>query len=114
MSDINLQEKIQELQILEQNLQAILSQKQSTQIEINECDNALAEIEKSPQEIYRVVGNIMLRSSKEDTKAFLDDKKKILELRINSIEKQEKLLNNKANDLQKEITSSISKKDKTE
>ena len=41
----NLQEEIMQLQILEQNLQNILIQKQNFQIQLNETENALKELE---------------------------------------------------------------------
>ena len=47
------QNKLQELQILEQNLQSVLMQKQTFQIELAESQGALEELEKSGEDILR-------------------------------------------------------------
>ena len=100
--------KIQELQILEQNLQALSIQKQTFQIELTEVLNALSDLKKSGEEVYKIVGSLMVRSNKADLASDLEEKKKIFELRISSIEKQEKLLEEKAEKLKKEITNFVS------
>ena len=56
--------KIQELQILEQNLQNLIMQKQSVQIELNESLNALEELKISDDEVYKVLGGIMIKADK--------------------------------------------------
>jgi len=58
------QEKIQDLQLSEQALQNILLQKQAFQLELNETDAALHEVEKAKDEVYKIVGQIMLKSEK--------------------------------------------------
>ena len=77
-------EKIQEMQILEQRLQNILVQKQSFQMEFSETEGALEEIEKS-EDVFKIVGNIMLKSDKNSGKAELADKTALLDMRIKSL-----------------------------
>ena len=107
--DEETSKKIQELQIIEQNIQASLVQKQTLQLEHNEVKNALEELEKSGDEVYKVVGGIMIKSDKNSLKKDLEEKKKIIDLKLNSIEKQEKLVDQKAGELRKEINESVSK-----
>ena len=102
-------EKLQELQILEQNLSAFISQKQTSQIELNEVENALNEINNSPNELYKIVGNIMVKANPVDLKKELDEKKKILSLRVSSLEKQERIIEQKSSELRDELTSSAEK-----
>ena len=104
------QEKIQHLQILEQNLQAILMQKQTMQVELNEIVNALDELSKSTDEVYRILGGIMVKSDKKTLSNSLEEQKKLLNLRLQSLEKQEKSLEEKSHALQQEIQKSIAKK----
>ena len=85
-------EKIQELQILEQTLQNLLAQKQAFQMEFSETDSALKEIEKSGDEVFKIVGQIMLKVGKDKMKEDLLGKEKILELRLKTIERQENTL----------------------
>jgi len=105
--DAETQKKIQELQILEQNLQALMSQKQVFQLELNETLNALEEVKKADSEIYKVTGSIMLKSNKDTIMKELEEKKRILELRANSIEKQEKLLESRAEELKEEAKKAL-------
>ena len=107
--DAETTKKIQELQILEQNLQALLMQKQAFQIELNETLNAIKEVEKSSDEIYKIVGGVMLKSEKSKISNELDEKKKIIELRISSIEKQEALIEKRSDELKKEINKILTK-----
>jgi prefoldin beta subunit len=102
--------KIQELQILEQNLQNLLMQKQTVQIELNEIVSALNDLKKTEDEVYKVIGGVMIRSNKADLLKELSEKQKILELRISSVEKQEKILEEKTGKLRKELTETLTKK----
>ena len=88
--DEETQKEIQELQILEQNLQAILMQKQAFQVELNETENALTEIAKSNDEVFKIIGNIMIKSGKKKIEEELKKKSELLSLRLKSIENQEK------------------------
>ncbi|HIG51854.1 TPA: prefoldin subunit beta [Candidatus Pacearchaeota archaeon] len=106
--DIN-QQKIQEAQMLEQSMNSLLMQRQAFNLELNETLNALEEVKKTDDEIYKLSGSIMLKADKEKVKKELEDKKKILELRLESIEKQEKLLEKKVIEFKEE--SSKEKKD---
>lgn len=100
--------KIQELQILEQNLQNLLMQKQTFQIDLNEVASALSDLKKSDDEVYKIVGGLMIRSDKTSLTSDLEEKKRILELRISSMEKQEKILDEKAEKFKKELSDFVS------
>jgi len=84
--------KIQELQILEQNLQNLAMQKQAFQLELNEIINALSELKETKDDVYKIVGSIMIKSKKEALDKDLNSKKDIIDLRIKNIEKQEETL----------------------
>lgn len=101
-------EKIQELQMLEQNLQSYSQQKQSFQAQNLEIDSALKELENTDN-AYKIVGSIMVSSSKEKLKKELEEKKSLVEVRIKSIEKQESNLKEKFDNLHKEVLKSMEK-----
>ena len=82
-----VQEKIRQLQMLEQALQQLLMQKQTFQLQLMETESALKEIQNT-QEAYKIVGNIMVLAKKEDLEKELKEKKETTELRISSLEKQ--------------------------
>ena len=110
MTSENNSKNLRELQILEHTLQQVLMQKQTLDLERSEILNALRELEKSSEEVYRVIGQVMLRSDKLTLKKELEEKKKIVELRISAVDKQETLIEMKASELQKNLSSISSEK----
>ncbi len=108
----NTEDKIAQLQMLEQNIQNFLLQKQTFQSQLLEVDNALEELEKTKGQAYKIVGAIMISSEKEDLKKELDGKKEILDLRIKTIEKQENNLRDRASKIQSEVLEDIKTKEK--
>ena len=100
--------KIAKLQMMEQNLQSINLQKQTFQSQLLEIENALNEL-VNVKEAYKIVGQIMIASKKEYLEKELDQKKEILDLRVKSLDKQEKDLKDKASSLQSEILKSLNK-----
>ena len=87
----------QDLRLLEEKTRqyALISrQRQELERELLETNNALAEIEKLPDnaEIYKAVGFLLIRVNKEDVKRELEDKRDILELRVKRVRKQEERL----------------------
>ncbi len=105
--DSETEKKIQELQILEQNVQALMMQKQAFQLEFSETENALNEVKKSKSEIYKIVGQIMLKAEKQETEKELSHKNEIISLRVRAIEKQEKDFREKLEKLRKEVTEKL-------
>jgi prefoldin beta subunit len=103
------QDKIQELQAFEQNLQQIVIQKQAFQLELNETENALSEVSKTKDDVFRIVGQIMLKADKHETEKELQEKKEILNLRLKSIEKQESSFRERAEKLRTELLKEIKK-----
>lgn len=97
------QEKIQEMQILEQRLQNTILQKQAFQIELTETTAAIEELEKSGDEVFKIIGQLMIKAEKSKMKEELLNKQKILELKIKSFEKQESSLSEQLEKIQKEV-----------
>jgi len=112
--DINqeTQEKIQQLQMFEQSFQQILMQKQAFQMELTETENALSEIVKSKDDVYKLVGQIMIKSDKNKIEEELKKKQELLSLRLKTFEKQETELTKQLEDLRKEVMEKIDKSSK--
>jgi prefoldin beta subunit len=104
-----MENKIHEIQNLEQTLQNLMFQKQAFQMELLETQSALKGIEESGDEIFKIIGQLMVKTEKEKIKKELDDREKILDLRINSIEKQENSLMEKLENFREEIIKSEKK-----
>ena len=75
------EQKIGQLQLMEQNMQQFLSQKQTLQAQLSELDSALEEL-KSSENSYRIVGNIMVKVEKAKLTKDLTSKKEVAELRL--------------------------------
>ncbi len=106
------EKKIQEMQMLEQNLQNLFMQKQAFQMELSETDAALKEIEKAGDEVFKVIGQLMIKTEKAKMNEELSNKKKLLEVRMNAFEKQEKALTEKIEEIREEFMKSSEKKKK--
>jgi prefoldin beta subunit len=105
--DQETQQKIQELQGMEQNLNNLVMQKQAFQMELTETENALSEISKSKDDVFKLVGNIMIKADKKKTEDDLTKKKDLLSLRLKSIDSEEKNLSDNAEALKKEVMAKI-------
>lgn len=100
---------IQEIQMLEQNFEQLMQQKHLFNMELSETDLALKEIEKSEGELFKIVGGqVVIKTSKEKLTADLKHKKELIELRMKSMETQEKEFSDRMEDLRKEIMKKIS------
>ena len=99
--------KIQELQLIEQNFQNFLLQKQAFQLELNETALALEELKSSDKDVYKIIGQVMMKTTKEDLEKDLKGKKEILELRFKNLEKQEGVLKERLEKLRAEIMREI-------
>jgi prefoldin beta subunit len=107
------QEKIQQMQFLEQNLQAVMMQKQAFQMEISETTAAIGEVEKSKEDVFKIVGQLMIKTSSEKVLEDLKKKEKVLQTRLEALEKQEESLSEQSEKLRNELIGS-QKEDKKE
>lgn len=95
--------KVQEISFIEQNLQGMLFEKQAIDIERSEVDSAIEEIKKSEEKVFKIVGNILVATDKEKVLQELEEKKKLLEFQLNTLEKQEEIFSKKITELRKEV-----------
>ena len=105
--DKDSEKKVQELQLIEQNLSNLLMQKQTFQARLLENENALKELNETKKQSYRIIGNILVAMDKERLKKDLESQKEIFDLRIKNIEKQEDKLKEHAQRLQAEVLKNL-------
>ena len=105
--DKETQQKIQELQVLEQSFQQILMQKQAFQIELSETENAISEVTKAKDDVFKIVGNIMIKTDKKKTEEELKKKQELLSLRLKSIDSEEQSLTKQVEELRAEVMKKI-------
>lgn len=93
-----------ELQTYQQQTQTVLIQKESLNIQNMEIDKALEELGKTTtNDIYKIVGPILIKSSKKDLEKELNEKKETIELRLKSLKKQEDRLREKLKESQEKF-----------
>ncbi len=94
-------------QIYVQNLQNVLMQKQTLQIQLEEITQTIEELEKYEKEkVYKSVGPVLIEKNRKDILKDLVDTKEELSVKIKSIENQEELLKKKIDELKKKLNSS--------
>jgi prefoldin beta subunit len=109
----NLSPKVQNqlgmLQQIQQQLQTILSQKAQYEIAVREAKRAKEEISDAADDavMYMNVGTVMMQKKKDVVDTKLSEKIETLELRIKSLEKQEKMMQGKFEQLQAQIKAAI-------
>jgi prefoldin beta subunit len=104
-----VQEKIGQIQLIQQNLENFSMQRQQFQLQQTEIETALVEIENT-NTTYKIVGNIMILTDKDQLKKDLDEKKETLAIRVRTIEKQEEKLRIKFEELQQEVMKNLEDK----
>ena len=104
--DKETQEKIGQLQMLEQSMQSFMMQKQQFRAQLMEVESALKELENT-SEAFKIVGTVMIKAEKESLVKELEEKKERLSLRIKSIETQENQLKEKSASMQKEVMNQL-------
>jgi prefoldin beta subunit len=107
-------EKLQEFQMLEQSMQSILIQKQTFQIQIADINNALEELTKHNDEVYKIVGSLMLKSKKDDVEKELKQNKELISVRLKNLDRQEKTYKEKLATIREELIKEMSNIKETE
>ena len=100
------------MQMLEQNLQNLFMQKQAFQMELSETEAALKEIDGAKDEVFKVIGQLMIKTEKAKMIDELSNKKKLLGIRMIAFEKQEKALTGKMEEMRAEFMKSTEEKKK--
>jgi len=86
-----LQEQLAKLQQAQQNLQAILAQKQQLELDQHESNKALEELKKAGDDeaVYKFVGSIMIKSTKKVLVDEIEERNELAKTRATVLAKQE-------------------------
>lgn len=104
-----LREQLARLQQLQQNLQAIMMQKQQLEAESVEIEKATEELKKSEQDetVYKSVGPLLIKTKKDDTLKELDEKKDLANTRLVVLGKQETRVKENLKEVENKINEMI-------
>lgn len=105
--DKETERQIQELQLLENSMQSLMMQKQSFQMEFSEIENALGELEKTKEDVFKIVGSVMIKAKKDELVKELKEKKELLQVRIKSLDSQEEKISSAAENLRAKVLAKI-------
>ena len=75
-------------------------------MELSETQSALNEIRGSKDDVYKIIGQMMIKSEKKKILEELENKEKIISLRLSSIEKQEDSMMEKMEKIREEVIDS--------
>ena len=106
-----VQNQIAQFQQLQQQLQAVLTQKLQMDAQVREMTRTVEELGKAPQDavIYKSAGSLMIKADgKESVLKDLEERKETLEIRLKGVERQEKALREKYQAMQDQINKAIS------
>ena len=98
-----LENLIGHLQMQNQQLQAVLMQKQALSMQSREIEKALEHLETASDDVYRTVGPILVKVPGSEVKKQLEDDKEEVDLKLKTIESQEKKLRDKLKESQEKI-----------
>ena len=104
------QEKIEELQDLQETAQQVAVQKQRAESQLTETQNALEELDGMDEEttMYREVGELLVQTEYDEASENLSEKSDSLEIRVQTLEKQEQRVRDQFESLQQELQEMLS------
>jgi len=104
-----LKEQLSRLQQLQQNLQAIMMQKQQVEVEVVETDRALEELNKIDAEgmVFKSAGTLLIKSKKENLIKELGEKKELSNTRLMVLTKQETRVKDNLKEVENKINQMI-------
>jgi prefoldin beta subunit len=104
-----VREQVSRLQQLQQNLQAIMMQKQQLEVEMVETDRGLQELKKTNPDdaIYKNAGSVLIKAKKEDVLKELEEKKELSNTRIMVLGKQEARVKENLKEVENKINEMI-------
>ncbi len=107
-----LREQLARYDQTQQNLQAVLAQRQQVEMELGETEKALEELGKAgdSEAVYKFAGNILVRVKKDDVMKELNEKKELANTRKMVLSKQESRFRESLKDLQTKIDDAVKPK----
>lgn len=104
-----LREHLARYDQVQQNLQAVLIQKQQVELELSETEKALQELGKAAdsEAIYKFAGNLLIKVQKDAVMKELNEKKELANTRKMVLTKQEGRFKENLKDLQAKIDDAV-------
>ncbi len=106
---MKVQNQIAMLQQLQQQLQAVINQKAQYDLTIREAKRAQEALKDLPEdaEVFMNIGTVLVQQQKAKVEASLTEKIETLEVRIKSLEKQEKAMQTRFEQLSAQVKEAL-------
>ncbi len=104
-----IKNQLAQLQQIQQQAQAIAVQKNQVEISLKETELALEELEKLDKDavVYRAIGELLIKTERDNTQEFLKEKKDTLDLRAQTLARQEERAQTRFKQLQEQLKQAI-------
>ncbi len=101
------QQLLVQMQTFQHQYQTINVQREALSMQKIESEKALEELKKAKdkEEVFKIVGPVLVKSTKSELIKELGEKKETADLRLKSLEKQEEMLRKKLEENQKKLES---------
>lgn len=98
------QEDIKMIQSLQQQLQAVMVEKETISLKIAEIDKTLDELGKTENDnVFRIYGRVMVKKKKSDVIEELKSERETLEIRLKTLERTENKIVEKLKEYEKKM-----------
>ena len=100
-----VQDKLAQFQTIQEQMQLLGMQKQQLLVQSTDIESALTELGKlkKGEKVYRIVGPLLVETTKDESEKALTDDKEVNSTRMKVLDKQEKKLSEKFNELRGDI-----------
>ena len=96
---------IGQAQAYQQQMQAYMVQKEQLSLQLMEISKAMEDLEKTKEaEVYRISGTVLIKTRKADAVKDLKEKQELIKMRLAQIDKKEKGIKDKVDDLRERLT----------
>ena len=104
-----VQNQLAQLQQVQQQAQALAQQKNQLEIMVKESDMALEELGKIDEDVtvFKNIGNLMIKAEKGNVVEDLKEKKETLDLRLQTVIRQEERIHKRFTQLQEQLKTSV-------
>lgn len=104
-----VQNLLAQLQQLKVQIDALGRQKMQVEALLRDAENALEELEKVDENslIYKNVGELMIKASRETVKGELTERKETYDLRLKTLERQEERVQKRYQQLQEQLREAL-------
>ena len=105
----NIQNQLNQFQQLQQQAQAVTMQIQTVEVQIQETEKALEELKKTDEstEVFKQAGTLLIKVEYADALADMEDKLETLQLRKQTMTRQEERVMKKLEEMQATIQAAM-------